>query len=484
MSMRIVVASVLTLVAAACTTTSQTPTPTPRQPVSLRIATLNIEYGGEVVDFDATVRAALALDADVIGVEEAWGNIPRLAVAMGYRYHDRAHHVISRLPLIRPAGDPSYLLADTGDGVIAIANMHLTSSPYGPAMAMRGRSAAEIVETEERVRVPEIEAVAISLANLADDGIPAFIVGDLNSPSHLDWTTETTGERPQIIEPIAWPVTTLLEGSGFVDSYRAVHPDPTSDPGLTWPADRPRTDDGWNPPRTAPHDRIDYVWYTGAVTPETVQILGEEGAADLSSSPWPTDHRGVVASVSVTPGAAPIAVAVDDPLVVLGQTVSVRTYADVPVSVQLRDADGTVVTSGDDGTIETSGLALGAYSVVMADGDTDLASTPMWVVGFDLPPDVRVADDTIARGDPLEVSWSGAPGHRWDWIGVYRRGADPEVAWYLTWAYTGATVEGSVTLDGDAEGRWPLPPGEYTVHLLVDDSYQTLASADFTITGS
>ena len=43
----------------------------------------NIEYGGEVVDFDSIVRGAQAADPDVIAVEEGFGNVPRLAEALG-----------------------------------------------------------------------------------------------------------------------------------------------------------------------------------------------------------------------------------------------------------------------------------------------------------------------------------------------------------------------------------------------------------------
>jgi hypothetical protein len=41
------------------------------------------------------------------------------------------------------------------------------------------------------------------------------------------------------------------------------------------------------------------------------------------------------------------------------------------------------------------------------------------------------------------------PGYhnRWDWVGIYERGADPNVASYFTWLYTGATVTGSAVLD-------------------------------------
>ena len=75
-----------------------------------------------------------------------------------------------------------------------------------------------------------------------------------------------------------------------------------------------------------------------------------------------------------------------------------------------------------------------------------------------------------------------APGNKWDWIGVYRRGADPNVASYKNWDYTDAKIAGTVLIDGRAPGGpWPLPPGEYDVLLLKDDSYQELARAPFTV---
>ena len=42
-------------------------------PVVLRVMEFNIEYGGEVVNFDSIVRGAQAADPDVIAVEEGFG---------------------------------------------------------------------------------------------------------------------------------------------------------------------------------------------------------------------------------------------------------------------------------------------------------------------------------------------------------------------------------------------------------------------------
>ena len=58
-----------------------------------------------------------------------------------------------------------------------------------------------------------------------------FLVGDFNSPSHLDWTEATMKVRPAIKFPVEWPASKLLADSGFTDSYRAAHPDPVKESG-------------------------------------------------------------------------------------------------------------------------------------------------------------------------------------------------------------------------------------------------------------
>jgi hypothetical protein len=47
---------------------------------------------------------------------------------------------------------------------------------------------------------------------------------------------------------------------------------------------------------------------------------------------------------------------------------------------------------------------------------------------------------------------------------------------------THATVEGVLTFDEISNPRkWPLPPGDYSVHLLMDDLPTSLASTDFDV---
>jgi exonuclease III len=453
----------------------------------VRIGELNIEYGGVVVDWDQTVAAAEALDADVIGIEEAWGHIPRLAEALGWPYYDVRRQLLSRLPLVHAPDDPlAYTYVEVSPGrVIAIGNVHLPSGSYGPNKVRTGESADAVLDFERKVRVPAIEPYADALSTLGHAGVPSFLVGDYNSPSHLDWTDATVGTRPQIRYPLDWPVTDTLAQQGFSDSYRQVHPDPVADPGITWPAARPDArNNGWNPGTHASEDRIDYVESIGPATAVDSVVIGEDVV-----DPWPSDHRGLVSTFEVTPATPPNLVSADQLVGSVGDDIVLRYHASTAAGevTLLRPSGGSPVDSrpisaGDGSmTVSTAGWRSGRYNVELSDANAQtIATTSVWLTAPGEGPTLRVPK-TVAPGDPIDVSWTGAPGNRWDWIGIYQRGADPHVAYYLLWVYTEATVEGSASLGPKATGTFPLPPGEYTAMLLVDDSYRPVAAADFTI---
>ena len=307
-------------------------------PVVLRVMEFNIEYGGEVVDFDSIVRGAQAADPDVIAVEEGFGNVPRLAEALDYPYYDVRQQVISRLPLIEaPGGSGRYLFVQVAPGeVVALSNVHLPAGPYSPNLVRRGAKRSTILEIERRVRVPAVEPSVTALTSLVDQGIPALLLGDFNTPSRLDWTPETVGLRDQIHYPVNWPTSRFVEESGFVDSYRVAHPDPVVDQGLTWPSGRPRPPGEWSPGPNAPADRIDFIYTAGAIETLGSDVVGESGGPDVTIAvdPWGTDHRAIVSELSVEGGALPTLVSVGSPTHRVGD----RPDADVPRTRRTRSA--------------------------------------------------------------------------------------------------------------------------------------------------
>jgi hypothetical protein len=466
-------------------------------PVELKVMTFNMEYGGTVISFHSIVEGILVADADVIGLEEGWGNVDRLAKTVGYPYYNERLQVISRYPLIDPPGaEGLYLFVQIAPGqVVAIGNVHLPAGPYSPNLTRRGAPRSEILEIERRVRVPAVTPSVLALSELAAQDIPVFLTGDFNSPSLHDWTPETVGLRPQITYPVHWPVSAFVESSGFVDSWREAHPDPVADPGLTWPAERPDIDGGWNPGPHAPQDRIDYVYAAGPAQTVQSELVGEPAGpgVTLSVDPWGTDHRAMVSTFSVTPGVPRSFVAVGDRLIGAGEDQQLTFHgsggAGEAVAVIQVGGDPTAPLFGastggaPDGTIPvpTEGWDVGTYVALLLDGDQIRSRSRFWVSLPGAKPQVLLSKRVFATGESIRVWWANSPGERWDWIGVYERGADPDVASYLTWFYTHASIQSTGVLDADSEGPWPLKAGKYSVYLLADDGYKILARSWFTV---
>ena len=466
----------------------------------VRVGVFNIEYGGTHVSFDKVVAAIERGGAQIVGIEEAQGHIPRLARELGWPYFSERLQVVSQFPLIDPPGaDGRYLFAEVQPGaVVAIQNVHLPSNPYGPFRVKQGQSRKKVLRIENRLRVPAIEPTLDAAEPLIADDIPVFLVGDFNTPTWQDWTRRMVGVRPQIRYPVRWPVSLAVEDAGFVDSYRAVYPNPMRHPGLTWWADRPKLFGGY-PPRSAPQDRIDLIYASADAAPRRSIIVGEMHSrlADVGVHPWPSDHRSVVSTFDLTPAPTPTLVAVEKLLREVGQKVRVRFHSPGAPGEQIavEPAGGEVpadsideqpTSGGADGTVafDTDGWSPGRYAAVLVDnGDTELSRIPFWLRPVDGDVQLSTGKAMYSVGEPIDVSWTFAPARRWDWIGIYKRGRDPLVAYYLLWGYTGASVEGTISLDEDDHGPWPLPDGRYTAYLLTDDSYKALARVDFAISG-
>jgi hypothetical protein len=142
--------------------------------------------------------------------------------------------------------------------------------------------------------------------------------------------------------------------------------------------------------------------------------------------------------------------------------------------------------------MHTNGLAAGSYRVDLLDQDDTVLATNRFTVR---PRQTRIQITTDASsypvGRPITVRWTDGPANRWDWVAVYRAGADnPQKDSYFLWSYTrghdsGAlppSTQGSIVLGPDAQGSpWPLPPGRYTAHYLLTDQYDSAGSTSFTV---
>ena len=487
--------------------------------VTLRVATFNIFYGGDEMvlasrdwctdpagcqeTFAAVVDAIKQSKADIVGLQEATGNTRKVAEALGWNYNERTQ-VISRFPILDPGGaDGLYVFVQpTPSTVVAVANVHLPSSPYGPYRAQAGYTEDQVLRLEERLRMPAVEQQVNELPQLAAMDIPVFLTGDFNSPSYLDWTEAADAARDDMPYPVDWPVSKALADAGFKDSYRVVNSDPVARPGFTW------TPGGPESAKREVHDRIDWVLSMGPATATASSVVGEAGNenVDISIPMWPSDHRSVVSTFRVAPSPTPSFVAVEARAYEQGDELSVRYHAKPGERLVIQPPGGGAKVDATDPEEQSGDAAYsqstdentptGEYEAELVDMTGDVVASTTF---FLYPPSTEASITTSKKiykvGEPIEVSWADAPGMKWDWMSVFPAGSglkNPHAAdcatgycgngSYSLYEYTHASIEGTTTLSEQSTGPWPIKPGRYDVRLLVDDGYTRAAvSAPFEI---
>ena len=492
--------------------------PAPTASTTLKVMSFNIFYGGDELNLqtrqfckdpagcpetlDQVVSAIRASGADVVGLQEPTMNTRTIAEKLGWNYSERTSY-ISRFPIIDPPGaNGLYVFVEPEPGrVVAVANVHLPSDPYGPYEARDGATRDEVLQLENDLRVPAVQTEVQNLPELAAQGIPVFLTGDFNSPSHLDWTPAVDAVRADVPYPVVWPASKALADAGFVDSFRSVYPNPVARPGFTWTPGSPEGE------KVEVHDRIDWVLSMGPATATASSVVGEAGNpnVDIAVDPWPSDHRGVVSTFDITPAPMPLLAAVESRSLEQGQTLSVRFHAggetgETVSLLRLGDPlpHGTKSTGGAvDGTLSfpTGALLPGAYLARLVDPAGEVISqSRFWLYRPGATTTVSTDKSRYEVGKPIRVSWKKAPGMKWDWLGVYSAGSGADNpnnstcsagycgnGHYLVYTYTHASIEGSTTFSAATAlvgwKTWPLGTGTYEIRLLMDDGYRSVASS-------
>jgi endonuclease/exonuclease/phosphatase family metal-dependent hydrolase len=466
--------------------------------LTLRVMQFNIELGGEGVDFSSVARAIVASDAQVVAIQEACGRMPQIASDLGWAHYDVRSQVVSKFPLLTPsdAAEGAILVEVVQGQVIAIINVHPPSRGYGPSRVERGVGVGQVLRRERKVRLASLRPQLDYAAKLLASRIPVVLLGDFNAPSHHDWSLLMVGAREHLRYPVEWPTSMAAEEMGLSDVYRVMFPDPTTHPGLTWPASRPFVP-GYNPARAdKPSDRIDLMYVGGPVTPKAVSIVGETESAmtDIDVTPWPSDHRAIVARLDVLPAPTPTIISVDRRLVDVGQPIEVRYHAgdDDAARLRISPTDTASARVGEDlqlpdprtgrMSLPTDALSTGSYVLdLLAANERLLSTTRVWIVDANTPPLVTCSTGSYVEGEPVVVSWDCAPGNKADWVCIVKTD-DAKAGPALIWTYTKATVAGVVTFDETSRQKeWPLPAGDYAACLVADDSQRRLAIANFTI---
>ncbi|WP_328745566.1 HAD-IA family hydrolase [Streptomyces sp. NBC_00285] len=252
-------------------------------PHRLRVMTWNLWYGGtKVHDHRAKqLKVITEADVDVVGLQETYGTAAHeLAEALGWHHHSAGSNlgVISRFPITAPLGDPDVGFYGAAGARIAVKDQevdvwtaHLDYEQYGPY-------ASEPLAHEE-VRLGQMRDTLRRIGGAT----PVVLVGDFNSPSHLD--------SPDV----AWPVTKAAAEAGFGDSFREARPDAVRDPGHTWSPVHAHPE---------PQDRIDFVLHRGlAVLDSRTYVSGTPRTwPDVEDNDWPSDHAAVITTFSLGSG--------------------------------------------------------------------------------------------------------------------------------------------------------------------------------------
>lgn len=292
---------------------------------TLRVMSFNIWGGGanEGKGVDETVAAIRAAGADVVGLQETRlepdpctptacaavgvSAASAIAKALGWHVYDQtqsnvalwANAIISRYPIGPASPNDLGVPLDVDGRTVWLFNIHHDDEPYqpyqllgieyGPAPFIK--TEAEAIRFANETRGPAMDLLAADMK--AADGAAAIIVtGDFNEPSGLDWTEAAVAAGQQPVR-VNWPTTRRLTDLGFIDAYRAANPDPVAKPAFTW---TPRYDEAAADDHP---DRIDFVLVKGEdVTVTDAAIVGEDGPrSDIKVTPWPSDHRSVVAEI-------------------------------------------------------------------------------------------------------------------------------------------------------------------------------------------
>ncbi|MGH3648241.1 MAG: endonuclease/exonuclease/phosphatase family protein, partial [Micromonosporaceae bacterium] len=287
------------------TTTVSIPVRAATQPLvgELKVMSFNLWYGGtNTKDYRTKqLRFLLSHNVDVVGFQETYSTSAReLATLLGWHYYQASYSLglVSRYPI---TAQDSYSSSGTmyGAGVrirldakydkhIVLWTAHLNYTPYGPYDACNSHmTVRQILRREEQSGRPrQIAGILNRMAGAIADApnTPVFLVGDFNTPSHLDWTAATKDTHCGY--EIAWPTTVKVAEAGLRDSYRVAHPDPLRDPGNTWSPIEVHD----------PQDRIDFVDFAGPVTvvDSTELTAGAVDPEDPANNEWTSDHRAVL----------------------------------------------------------------------------------------------------------------------------------------------------------------------------------------------
>jgi endonuclease/exonuclease/phosphatase family metal-dependent hydrolase len=228
---------------------------------TLSVMSFNVLYS---TSFASTLQTIKFTNPDIIGLQESdETRMKAVADTLNYYYYsfdkstgnlsDHDTGILSRYPISQTFNDgviidlPKKLKA-------AVFSVHLSPYPYEPYDFRDGKisTAYEAEASARKTRMPEIMPVLITIDSLINEGIPVFLTGDFNEPSHLDWTARAAQHGLHFSKSVQWPCSKAVLDVGMQDAYRTYYPNEVEKQGITWTT---------NLSENEVYDRIDFVYH-------------------------------------------------------------------------------------------------------------------------------------------------------------------------------------------------------------------------------
>ncbi len=279
-----------------------------KQPHTFKVMAWNILHGANDIPNGREKAIAIIkeINPDIILMVETYGSGKEIADALGYNFHliaskgtslnDKGTNlsIFSKYPFAKRIDTeyPFYL----GGREILVNNQKIRFFsnwfhylPWSNEPENMDKTTKELLNWEKTGKRNEMfQKVLPYIKQYANetDSIPMIFGGDMNTPSHLDWSENTKSIHNNLVVP--WNTTKELEKVGLIDSYRFLNPDPISYPGITWDSE------GVNDSH-----RIDYVFYKGS----KIKAIKSKSYNAFFSKPiqindkkiiYPSDHGFVV----------------------------------------------------------------------------------------------------------------------------------------------------------------------------------------------
>ena len=262
MNIRITLALLFTTLLMACASVQTASAPPPQ----LKVMTWNIWHGGREDGVAAGPQRVAELirdsGADLVAMQETYGSGETIAKDLGFEFHHRGTNVSihSRYPVLEDISVHKEfecvgaLIQLPSGPRVAFYSIWLPYSAEIWAVGTRDTSAPETMRAACEASATSLRVISDQItARLAADkyqDVPVIIAGDFNSMSHLDYGEVGQDQYGMVVD---WPTSHILPEAGFVDTYRACHPQIDRAADWTWTPRFPQQE----------RDRIDFIYTRG-----------------------------------------------------------------------------------------------------------------------------------------------------------------------------------------------------------------------------